>query len=233
MRITNAVYQLSEIRRVKGEACSSRRCSQRPEQHDPTGSIPVTVPTAPPATPSEEISSLKEMLREHFLAEVRRRDRDQDGRLSPREFGGSRAEFEKLDQTGKGYLNAEDLTREALARSPELREIVTGRWTPVFEALLRVDDASEENLLQAVRKGAANASREIHGIAHVRSDSAATDRAATGDEDGSTDQVPHPGDPASEFIAEHRELRELHGRLQNLADRLGRFRQYAPIDIFG
>ncbi len=223
MRITNAVYQLSEIQRVRaGPRGQSGRARQsalaRPADPMPQFESGPKSPTEQP----EESLSLPEMLHEHFVEEVRRRDRDEDGRLSLREFGGGREEFESLDRTGKGYVVAKDLTREALARNPELREVIAGPWTPIYESLLHVREPSEENLLNAVRQGAAR----IPDPMAASADSAGPNMNAS-------PNAHHIAEVSAEFIVNHQDLSELHGRLQTLADRIGRFRRYSPVDLIG
>jgi len=220
MRIINAVYQLSEIQRTRGETRTQSTRLPRQVPSFPADSTPA--PDKPPkqsAPPREEILSLPEMLHQHFVDEVRQRDRDQDGRLSRREFGGSREEFNTLDRTGKGYVSAKDLTREALARNPELRDIIAGPWTPVYEALIQVKDSSDESLAGAVREGAARVADQIA----LR--------------EGQADNPPRRDEQiasvTADFIMNHRELSGLYDRLQTLADRLGRYRRYAPVDLVG
>lgn len=166
--------------------------------------------------------SLAEMLHEHFVGEVRRRDRDADGRLSRREFGGSREEFDSLDRTGKGYVSAKDLAREALARNAELKGIVSGPWTPIYESLMQVQEPTDESLLNAVREGAAL----LIGPTAPQGDWTATDKQAAPTRDQITGIT-------TDFIMTHQDLSGLHGRLQTLADRLGRFRRYSPVDLMG
>lgn len=223
MPIINAVYQLSEIRRTSGELHSHSRRSPRAESANPAAQTPPPDSASRrPEAPREEILSLPEMLHHHFVDEVHRRDRDADGRLSPIEYGGTREEFNALDRTGKGYVSAQDLTREALARNAELRDIVTGPWTPIYEALIRVEEPDDPSLIGAVREGAARVAEQM----------------ARRDDPASSAQSRHSRDDQiagimADFIMNHRELSELHNRLQTLADRLGRYRRYAPVDLFG
>ncbi len=217
MRITNAVYQLSEIQRTRVEARGQADRVRRSAATHPAGpEIPSSSSQKDAAKSPQEHLSLPEMLHEHFVNEVRRRDRDADGRLSRGEFGGSREEFDSLDRTGKGYVSAKDLTREALARNPELQEIVSGRWTPVYESLIQVQEPTDENLLNAVREGAARVLDQ--GEQDVDSTAPDKDRITA---------------VSADFIMNHRDLAGLHSRLQTLADRLGRFRRYAPVDLTG
>jgi len=223
MRIINAVYQLSEIQRTRGD--HRRQSARTPQPAAPTKAHPSPAPETVSKSsepPRGETLSLPEMLHQHFVDEVRQRDRDQDGRLSRSEFGGSGEEFDALDRTGKGYVSARDLTREALARNSELRGIVAGPWTPIYEALIQVNDLTDETLVSAVREGAEQVADQA-----ARGDSGAT-RAVTPSE--REDQI---AGITADFIMNHRELTALHERLQTLADRLGRYRRYTPVDLIG
>lgn len=223
MRIINAVYQLSEIQRTRGEARSASNRSPRAVPVRPAEPVPpADTPPSQTGASQEQILSLSEMLYQHFADEVRQRDRDADGRLSLAEFGGTREEFEALDRTGKGYVNARDLTREALARNPELRNIIHGPWTPIYESLIQVKEPDDESLIRAVREGAARVAEQ------------------TALQDGRANGMAPPAPSAdqisaitTDFIMSHRELLELHNRLQTLADRLGRIRRYASVDCVG
>ena len=223
MRITNAVYQLSEIQRTRAESRGQTARARRSTPARPTNLMHrLESSPRPSAEPPEEILSLPEMLHEHFVEEVRRRDRDEDGRLSLCEFGGSREEFESLDEAGKGYVSATDLTREALARNPELSEIIAGRWTPIYECLIQVREPSDENLIWAVRQGAALV---LDPTARSAYSAGPNTHPSSTDDDITRVSV--------DFLGHHQGLRGLHRRLQILADRLGRFRRYSPVDLMG
>ena len=233
MRITNAVYQLSDIQRKPVELRSPNGRSRRTETADPSDRMPATGAAAfGPANPEEKLS-FSEMLHEHFVTEVRLRDRDADGRLSWREFGGTREEFESLDRAGTGFVNAADLTREALARNRELRDIIAGPWTPIYEAILQVRDPTEENLRQAVRTAAARVASLPPATPVPQGADAVRHLETTTDENEETSRDNQIADATEGFIERHPELRALHGRLQDLAERLLRSRQYHSIDIRG
>ncbi|GAB4326724.1 MAG: hypothetical protein Kow0074_21620 [Candidatus Zixiibacteriota bacterium] len=169
--------------------------------------------------------TLAGMLRDHFIEEVRRRDRDGDGSLSRREWGGSTEEFQQLDNDGDGLIRARDLIRAALIRNPQLTEMVAGRWAPVYDRLLEVaDGADEEQLHEAIQKGIA----EIHERP-VNQEVTGNETAPQVGSVNDTDST--PTELFVEFIAEHDDLRALHQRIQDLADRLGRHRRYVPIDL--
>lgn len=221
MRITNAVYQLSEIQRTRVEL-RGRAGRARPSAPAPSSGTESQSGDPPKRSPvsHDQPLSLSEMLHEHFVDEVRRRDHDGDGRLSRSEFGGSREEFDSLDRAGKGFINARDLAREALARNADLKKTVAGPWTPIYESLLHVEEPTDDNLLNAVRDGAVRLF------------------AQTADDPEGPGTLTRPTNDqitalSADFLMSHEDLSGLHGRLQTLANRLGRFRRYSPVDCVG
>jgi hypothetical protein len=158
------------------------------------------------------------MLFRHFVEEVRRRDRDGDGRLSRREYGGKADEFRTVDTDGDGLVSAADLTRASLERSDDLRELVASHWTPIYEAIVRVQEPTKENLLKAVREGASR-------VVEVVGDDGTQPE---GDVDvGAADHI------ARAFLARNPSLTSLHQRLQRLVSHLGHSRRYRSIDLLG
>lgn len=176
----------------------------------------------PPKQPA--FPSLGEMLYDHFIEEVRQRDHDGDGRLSRREYGGNADEFSVLDQDRDGLINAADLARVALDRNPTLKDLITGEYSPVYNSLLRWENPSDDELATAVREGAAKVAE------HRRADRAKSE--ASGPAKAWDQDAPASGAETIllDFLKRHPDLRTLHARLQDLADRLGRNRRYAPID---
>lgn len=166
--------------------------------------------------------SLEDMLHDHFVEAVRQRDRDGDGRLTRREYGGNSEEFTLLDQDRDGLVNATDLARVALDRNPTLRELVKGDYSQIYNALLQQRSPSDDELAGAVREGAAKvaAARSKAGVKTANAaESWDTEPAPTGAENVLLD-----------FLKQHPDLRTLHGRLQDLADRLGRNQRFPSID---
>lgn len=146
----------------------------------------------------EALDSLEEMLTEHFVEEVRRRDHDGDGRLDRREYGGSGEDFAILDRNRDGFVTARDMVQEVLARNDKLREMVQGPWAPVYNGLLALEEPSSSDIETAV-----------YGLCREHKLS------------------------ADAFLEEHSDLKSFYSRLAGLADRLGRFRQYHPVDLNG
>jgi hypothetical protein len=161
------------------------------------------------------------MLFRHFVEEVRQRDRDGDGRLSRREYGGEADDFHAVDLDGDGLVSAEDLTRAALQRSDDLREIVEGHWTPIYESVMRVQEPTTENLIEAVHHGA---SKIADAVGHELGAGAPPDD----DETAST-----AASIARAFLARNSSLTNLHQRLQRLLTHLGHSRRYHSIDLLG
>lgn len=226
VRIANAIYQLSEIQRVNHPARAQRERAR----------LPAHTPVASPDTYSKvsvhedsrsggTTLTLAEMLRDHFIEEVRQRDRDGDGMLTPSEYGGDREDFRRLDRDGDGRVGARDLIREALNRNAQLTEMVAGRWAPVYDRILRVEDSdNEDDLIAAVREGIA--------VIHETPGNQGVSPSRDGDASSSDGARSTTTELFMEFISTHKDLTALHQRIQDLADRLGRQRRYVPIDVF-
>lgn len=224
MRIGSAIYQLSEIQRTSRSARVERERSRpahdnqdrsKPSRSTSSAERALSIERPPP--------TLAGLLREHFIGEVRRRDRDGDGFLNRREYGGVTEDFQRLDRDGDGLVQAQDLIQEALNRSPQLADMVTGRWAPIYNQILNARTAEEDDLISAIHQGAA----DVHDAqAHERH---AVEGAGTNP--GSDDQPNTPTELFVEFVSEHKDLSTLHQRLQDLADRLGRHQSYPSVDL--
>jgi hypothetical protein len=171
------------------------------------------------------------MLQEHFVEEIRMRDRDGDGLLSRFEFAGAREEFDLLDTDADGLVGAGDLTRAALEKNPDLYRIVAGPLAPVYNAILSSESTDEASLEEAARAGAREA---------LRKEQTVDGQATPSNEDNPI--VPPGSDPAesqawvavedlmTEFLGSHNRLDQLRIRLDELADKLGRSPHYHHID---
>ena len=151
------------------------------------------------------------------------RDRDGDGYLSRREYGGTRDEFQKLDRDTNGLIGAADLVREALERSPQLAEMVSGRWSPIYNRIMNVDEPLIDTLLDAVHEGA----DAVHEAQLTQS----IEQPAPASPDEPNPETSTRSDLASEFLSHNPDLPAVYRRLQELADRLGRNYEYTPVDL--
>jgi hypothetical protein len=162
------------------------------------------------------------MLREHFVEEVRRRDRDGDGLLSRSEFGGGREDFERIDRNRDGFVDAKDLMREALDRSESLREVVASPWSPVYDRLVALENPDNNDLVDAVRAGTTQMhADQVSQAAQSQKDTAQEAEPAADSED-----------LLLQFLSKHKDLKSLYQRLEALADRLGRTPRYTSVDAF-
>ncbi|MBD3297212.1 MAG: hypothetical protein GF341_01025 [candidate division Zixibacteria bacterium] len=224
MRIGSAIYQLSEIQRTSRSARVERERSRpvHDNQDTPGASRPrLSAEQAPSVDRTQP--TLAGLLREHFISEVRRRDRDGDGFLNRREYGGVAEDFQRLDRDGDGLIRAQDLIQEALHRSPQLADVVAGRWAPIYNRILNARTGEEDDLVSAIHQGVADVD-----------DAQAPDRqdvAGAGAGHGSEAQPGTPTELFVEFVSEHKDLTGLHQRLQDLADRLGRHQSYPSVDL--
>lgn len=224
MRIGQAIYGLPSIKRLGETPRSGRGASEL----SPVSS-PNTAPSEYASTETAEMTpklpalkTLGDMLHHHFVEEVRQRDRDGDGKLTRREYGGNSEEFALLDRDRDGLIAAGDLARVALDRNPTLKELVSGDYSPIYNALLQQRDPSDDALADAVRQGAAK-------VAETRAKAA--DEAAKTARNWDRDPAPTGAESILlDFLKQHPDLRSLHARLQDLADRLGRNHEYAAID---
>lgn len=193
----SVVYDLPAIRGAGG----SRRGGPRepiPASHQDRGEDGAAGPQKDVIAPTrgDTLHTLAEMLHEHFAEEVRRRDRDGNGRLNRAEFGGSSEEFAAIDTDRDGYLRTGDLVRAALARNPILQEMVSGPWAELHNALIRAGTTDKEQLELII-----------------------------------SDKCRDLNLDAEQFFQQNPDISALHSTLTGLADRLGRFRRYHPVDL--
>jgi hypothetical protein len=161
------------------------------------------------------------MLHEHFVEEVRLRDRDGDGLLSRSEYASAPEEFDLLDTDADGRIGAFDLVRAALGKNADLCEIVAGPWAPIYSAIMSSRSADPESLEAAARIGAIavlNQEQTFNRPDMFNSDP--VDGSAETTVDGLMDQ----------FLARHDRLDLLRSRLDDLASRLEQSSRQRHID---
>jgi len=234
MRIGEAVYTLAAIRRTNGISRTRDDRAARPD-------TPVSVPAEEigsgasssvlPSQQGEQLRTLAEMLHGHFVEEIRIRDRDGDGLLSRSEFAGAAEEFDLLDADTDGLVGAGDLARAALEKNPGLSEIVAGPWAPVYNAILNSGSNDIASLGEAARAGASEALRKesTYG-AHIFADGENNPAVPPGDDPADSSGWSAVEDLMAQFMGRHNRLDQLRARLDDLANRLGRFPRYHRID---
>ncbi len=161
------------------------------------------------------------MLHQHFVEEVRLRDRDHDGLLSQDEYASTPEEFRALDSDSDGRIGAFDLVHAALQRNRDLSEIVAGPWAPIYGAIMNSPLKDNASLDAAALMGAqevVNQEQEIADSSWIRT---------------TQDDVPASSTVEgimSDFRSRHDKLDLLRARLDDLAARLGSTPQYQHVD---
>lgn len=234
MRISDAVYTLSTIRRSTRTPRTIDR-SPHPNAAEQSTVEDSAVGTSPRPASADQVArpirTFADMLHDHFVGEVRARDRDGDGLLSRQEYAGAAAEFDSLDRNADGLVGAADLARAALARSPDLSQIVAGPWAPIYNAILHSPSNDQASLEEAVRIGAEEVIRE-DGTASGGRQLSSTENfiASFGSDATGSETNSAVSDLTTQFLDRYDQLGELRAKLDDLADRLGRSPHYQHID---
>lgn len=224
MRISEAFYTLASIRRAN--TSHRPRSGQSPQTADPGQTTPgggfFDVPGKSTTSPGPVAQrSLAEMLHQHFVEEVRLRDRDKDGLLSQDEYASTPEEFRALDSDSDGRVGAFDLVQAAMQRNRDLSEIVAGPWAPIYSAILNSplkDNASLDAAAQMGAQEVVNQEQELASSSWIKT--------AKDDTPPSSTVEGIMGD----FRSRHDRLDLLRTRLDDLATRLGSTPQYQHVD---
>jgi hypothetical protein len=233
MRIGDAVYTLSTIRRSNRTPRTPDRSARSSAEEQPTAEDAAigTLSRSAPADRTVPVRTFADMLHDHFVGEVRARDRDGDGLLSRQEYAGTPTEFDLLDSNADGLVGAADLVRGALGRSPDLSQIVAGPWAPIYNAILNSPSKDQASLEEAVRAGAEEvAGEEGTSSADVQPNPTESFIASFGVEAADSTATSAVDDLMSQFLDRYDQLGDLRAKLDDLADRLGRSPQYHHID---